>query len=331
MVGAGESVGDTEEIMQQAPVNRTMGRAEWALLGLLSLLWGGSFFFSKVALAELPPFSVVLGRVGLAAVALQLAVRLSGRPMPIDRGLWGRFVVLGALNNLIPFSLIFYGQTQIPSGLASILNATTPLWTVLLANWLTHDERLTAGRLGGVLTGLLGVVVLLGSDLWSSAGLSVLAQLAVLGAAVSYACAGIFGKGFRGLPPVVTAAGQVTATALMMLPIALVVDRPWARPLPGLATWGALAGLALLSTALAYGIYFRLLATVGATNLLLVTFLIPVSALLLGMLILGERVTASDLLGMACIWVGLAFIDGRALRWVRLRLAPPAMSGDDFV
>lgn len=300
----------------QTTGTRAMGAREWGLL-LLSVLWGGSFFFGKVALAELPPLSVVLGRVGIAAVALQAAVRMGGLRMPRQRGLWGRFFVMGALNNLIPFSLIFYGQTRIPSGLASILNATTPLWTVLLAHWLTRDERLTPGRLGGVLLGMLGVALMVGPDLLGGLGADALAQLAVVAAAASYACAGIFGKGFRGVPPLVTAAGQVTATALMMAPIALLVDRPWALPAPGPLTWAALAGLALLSTALAYGIYFRLLATAGATNLLLVTFLIPVSAILLGALFLGERLGPGELAGMAALGAGLAAIDGRPLRLVR--------------
>jgi drug/metabolite transporter (DMT)-like permease len=297
-------------------MQQTMGRREWGLLLLLSVLWGGSFFFSKVALAELAPFSVVLGRVAIAALALHVIVRLSGQRMPGDWSLWRRFFVMGAINNLIPFSLIFYGQTQIASGLASILNATTPLWTVLLANWLTSDERLTPMRLGGVLIGLAGVVVLIGPDLLGGLGLNVVAQLAVVAAAISYACAGIFGKSFKGVPPLITATGQLTATSVMMLPIALLVDQPWLRPLPGLNTWAALLGLALLSTALAYQIYFQLLARAGATNLLLVTFLIPVSALLLGFSFLGERLTADDFLGMACIGLGLAAIDGRLPRWL---------------
>lgn len=308
--------------MATVGAQKVMGLREWGLLLLLALLWGGSFFFSKVALGELPPFSVVLGRVAVAALALNLAVRLSGRRMPADRRIWGRFALMGALNNLLPFSLIFYGQTQIPSGLAAILNASTPLWGVLLAHWLTRDERLTPNRLAGALIGFLGVVILIGPELLGGLGAQSLAQLAVLGAACSYACASIFGKGFRGTPPLVAATGQVTATAGMALPIALLVDRPWALPAPGLVTWGALLGLALLSTALAYGIYFRLLARAGATNLLLVTFLIPVSALLLGTLILGERLAPGDFVGMAAIGLGLAVIDGRLLRRARARGAP---------
>lgn len=298
----------------------TMGRREWALLITLSLLWGGSFFFSKVALAELRPFSIVLGRVGLAALALNLLVLATGQRMPGDAWLWGKFLAMGALNNLIPFSLIFWGQTQIGSGLAAILNATTPLWAVLLAHTLTADERLTPRRLVGVLCGLAGAIIMIGPDALRGVGLHVLAQLAVLGAALSYALAGIFGKRFAGLPPLIIATGQVSSTTALVLPLALFIDQPWRQPPPQPITWGALAGLALLSTALAYIIYFRLLATAGATNLLLVTFLIPVSALALGTGILGERLAGRQLLGMALIGLGLAAIDGRALAWLRARI-----------
>jgi drug/metabolite transporter (DMT)-like permease len=224
---------------------------------------------------------------------------------------------MGALNNLLPFSLIFWGQTQIASGLASILNSTTPLFTVVLAHFFTRDERLTTNRLTGVLFGLLGVAVMLGPDALYGLHANMLAQIAVLGAAICYAFAGIFGRRFRGAPPLVTAAGQVGATSVMMLPIVLIADRPWTLPMPSLQTFGAVVALALLSTALAYVIYFRILAVAGATNLLLVTFLIPVSALLLGMSILGERLDLRHFGGMALIAFGLAAIDGRPLRYVK--------------
>ncbi|HET6222376.1 MAG TPA: DMT family transporter [Dongiaceae bacterium] len=308
-------------------VNRAMGAREWLLLIVLSLLWGGSFFFAELALGELPPLMVVLGRVGFAALALNLVLLVTGRALPRDPRTWGAFFGMGLLNNLIPFSLIFWGQTEIASGLAAILNATTPLFGVVLAHVLTRDERMTAGRLGGVLLGLAGVAVMIGPDALKGLGLDVLAEIAVLGAALSYACAGIFGRRFRGLPPLVTATGQVTATTLMMLPVALALDRPWLLPLPGAVTWTALLGLALVCTALAYVLYFRILATAGATNLLLVTFLIPVSALFLGMTILGERLDPRDFAGMALIGLGLAAIDGRPLARVRaLRTRQPAAS-----
>jgi drug/metabolite transporter (DMT)-like permease len=220
---------------------------------------------------------------------------------------------MGALNNLIPFSLIFWGQTAITGGLASILNATTPLFAVVLAHWLTRDERITGGRLVGLALGIGGVAVLIGPEALQGVGLHLLAQIAVLGAALSYAFAGIYGRRFKGQSPLVTAAGQVSATTVMVLPVALALDQPWTGPSPGLATWAAIIGLALLSTALAYILYFRILASAGATNLLLVTFLIPVSALLLGAAVLGERIDLEQVLGMILIGLGLAAIDGRPL------------------
>lgn len=301
-------------------INQQMGKREWFFLIMLSVLWGGSFFFSKVALDELQPLSVVLGRVAIAAFVLNIVVVLSGQRMPLSLHIWSLFIVMGILNNLIPFSLIFWGQIHIASGLASILNATTPLWTVLLAQWFTADERLTLPRFAGVVFGIFGVVCIIGPDTLQGLGIHIIAQLAVVGAAISYACAGIFGKRFSGIPPLVTATGQVTSTTLLMIPITLLVDHPWIYPLPHVGTWSALLGLALLSTALAYVLYFRLLASAGATNLLLVTFLIPVSALLLGTFFLGERLTFWHFMGMGCIGVGLAAIDGRLLQWLRSRM-----------
>ena len=304
---------------------KVMGPVEWFLLIALSVLWGGSFFFGKVALAELPPFTLVFGRVFLAALALNLTVRATGKRMPASLKTWGALFAMGALNNLVPFSLIFWGQTQIASGLASILNSTTPVFTVVLAHFLTKDERMTPNRLSGVLLALGGVVVMIGPDVLRGLGADVLAQVAIIGAALSYAVAGIFGRRFKGVPPLVTAAGQATTTAAMMVPIVLVADHPWTLPFPGRATWGALLCLALFSTALAYVIYFKVLGVAGATNILLVTFLIPVSALLLGTSILGERLEPRHLGGMVLIFFGLAAIDGRALSYLKKRrLAKPS-------
>jgi len=290
-----------------------MGPLEWILLLVLSVLWGGSFFFAKLAVAELPPFTIVLGRVGLAALALNLILWVRGERLPADRRSWTAFFAMGLLNNLVPFSLIVWAQTQIASGLAAILNGATPLFTAVLAHWLTADERLTWNRLLGVVLGLAGVTVMIGMEALSGLGLHVLAEVAVLVATVSYAFAGIFGRRFRGQPPLVTAAGQVTATTVMMLPIVLIADRPWTLAMPTPLALSAVTGLALLSTALAYVIFFRILAAAGATNLLLVTLLIPVSALLLGRFILDEGLALQHLLGMALIALGLAAIDGRAL------------------
>ena len=294
-------------------VNRAMELKEWGLIVILSILWGGSFFFVGVAVKEVPPLTIVLCRVALASVILLGIVYLKGDKMPASFGLWGGFIIMGALNNLIPFSLIVWGQTHIESGLASILNATTPIFSVVLAHLLTKDERLTTNRMTGVLIGWIGVAVLIGIDSLHGFGMQVAGQLAVLGAAFAYACAAIYGRRFKGLSPIVVATGMLCGSTLMMTPLALFVEQPWNLS-PGPMTLTALFGLAAISTSLAYIIYFRVLATAGATNLLLVTFLIPLSAIFLGVMFLGERLGWNAFAGMALIFSGLIAIDGRLIK-----------------
>ncbi|RJF90164.1 DMT family transporter [Oleomonas cavernae] len=293
-----------------------MGPAEWAMLLLLSVLWGGSFFFIGIAVTGLPPFTIVLLRVALAAVVLNLAMPLMGLRMPRDGKSWAAFFGMGLLNNAIPFCLIVWGQTQIASGLASILNAMTPVATVVVAHFLTTDEKMTGNRLAGVLIGLAGVVCMIGPGVLSGLGDKVWAQAAVLGATVSYAFAGIFGRRFKamGISPLATATGQVTASSVLLAPVVLLVDQPWTLAMPGLDVWAAVVGLALLSTTFAYILFFRIMASAGATNLSLVTFLIPVSAILLGTFVLHETLAPKHFLGMALIGAGLAAIDGRLFR-----------------
>ncbi len=300
---------------------KQMGLAEWSMLFALSVLWGGSFLFNGILVKALPPFTIVTRRVALAAIALNIIVRVTGKAMPRDGRAWGAFFGMGLLNNAIPFLLIVWGQTHIASGLASILNATTPLFAVVVAHLLTADEKMTGNRLLGVVVGFAGVALMIGPSVLTGLGSNVMAQLAVLGAAFSYSLAGIFGRRFRrmGFAPIIPAAGQVTASTILLLPVALVVDRPWSLAVPGAETWLAPAGLALLSTAVAYVLFFRILATAGATNLMLVTFLIPVSAILLGAALLGEHLQLKHLIGMAMIAVGLAAIDGRLFALARRR------------
>jgi drug/metabolite transporter (DMT)-like permease len=298
-----------------------MSAADWLLLVGLSLLWGGSFFFAKIAVLELPPLTVALGRVAIAAAILLTLARATGVALPATVAAWRPYALMGLLNNVLPFTLLFWGQTHIPSGLAAILNATTPLFTVLVAHVATTDEKLTAARLAGLVAGLAGVVVMIGPDVLRDLGANVLAQLACLLAAVSYAFAGVYGRRFRGEPALRVAAGQLTASSIILaLPVAL-IDRPWMLPLPSGMAIAALLALAALSTALGYLIYFRILARAGATNVLLVTFLIPVSAILLGTLVLGEQLAARHLAGMAAIALGLAAIDGRIVKLLRERQA----------
>jgi drug/metabolite transporter (DMT)-like permease len=307
-----------------ATVNRAMRPREWAMLVALSVLWGGSFFFNAVAVKELPPFTIVFLRVAIAAIILNVVTRLMGQFLPSDRRVWVQFFGMGLLNNAVPFTLFVWGQTHIASGLASILNATTPLFTVVVAHVFTCDEKMTGNRLLGVVLGIAGVTVMIGPQALEGLGANTLAEFACLGAALTYAFAGVFGRRFKrmGIAPMTTATGQVTASSIMLAPVALLGEHPWTLPLPEIAVLGAVLGLALFSTALAYVLYFRLLATAGATNLLLVTFLLPISTLILGTLALGEAVVPAQLLGMALIGLGLVAIDGRLPRLARERIRP---------
>lgn len=293
---------------------------DWLALLALSLLWGGSFFFAAVALGDLPPLSLVAARVVLAAAALFLVLAATGGLRRVEGRLIGAFLIMGALNNAIPFSLLFWGQTMIPSGLASILNAMTPISAMLIAHLALADERLSLGKLAGVGLGVAGVTLIIGPDALAGDRLAVTGMLACLGATLSYGCAAVFGRRFRalGVSPAMTALGQLCGSSLLMTPVALALDRPWRLEIPGGEALGAVAALAIASTAVAYLLFFRVLARAGAVNVSLVTLLVPVSAILLGALILGERLASADLAGMALIGVGLLVIDGRLVRRRRL-------------
>ncbi len=304
-------------------ITSIMSMGIWMMLIALSILWGGSFFFVSVAVTALPPLTIVLIRVALAAAVLWSIVWLMRIPLPTSALAWGALLVMGVLNNVIPFSLIVWGQTHIESGLASILNATTPLFGVVLAGLLLSDERFTRLKLLGVFFGFAGTVVMIGPPALQGLGVDTLAQLAIIGAAVSYGLASVFGRRLKvmGISPVMAAAGQVSLSTLLLLPLVLYVDKPLSLPMPAIDVWLALIALAVFSTALAYILYFRILASAGASNLLLVTFLIPVSAIFLGYSFLHERLEAQHFLGMVLIGVGLSAIDGR-LWQLRGRGAP---------
>lgn len=299
------------------PQVKSMNLSEWIMLTILSILWGGSFFFVGVAVQALPPLTIVALRVTLASLTLLAVVYVSGQRLPVRREILKAFFGMSLLNNVIPFSLIVWGQTHIASGLAAILNATTPLFTVLAAHLWTRDEKMTPTKLFGVAVGFAGVVIMMGYETFYQVGGTVYGQLAILGAAVSYSFAGIYGRRFGqfGIKPIVTATGQVTASSIILLPLALLVEKPFMLPLPGLEVWSAIIALAVVSTALAYILYFRILETAGATNVLLVTLLIPVSAIVLGTTILGEQLEFKHMLGMGFISFGLLSIDGRVFRF----------------
>ncbi len=304
-----------------------MTAGEWGLLVLLSVLWGGSFFFSKIIVQEIPPFTLVLVRFTLAAGVLGAYLKAQRMPVPRTAATWAAFAGMGALNNLIPAALIAWSQQTIASGLASVLIATTPVFSILVAHCFTTDDRMSANKIVGVALGVAGVAALVGINALDGSLRTVPGILGCLGAALSYGFANVFGRRFKrlGIAPTVGAFGQLAATAVMVAPAALVFDRPWLLPLPSTVVWVAMVGLVLLSTALAYAIFFRLLGSAGTTNISLVTLLIPVSAILLGTLVLGERLSAPQFAGMALIGLGLVAIDGRV--WAALRPIPLQKTG----
>ncbi|MGO1118496.1 DMT family transporter [Rhodovibrionaceae bacterium A322] len=295
----------------------------WILLFALAFVWAGAFYFTEIALEGFGPFTVVFGRVAVAAITLFVWITLRGKRLPGDLKTWGAFLIMGTLNNLIPFSLIVWGQTEIEAGLASILNATTPIFTVILAHFLTADERLTPGRFLGVLLGFAGVAILLGGpelflsddpvDGQARDWLFILAHFAVLGGACSYGFAGIFGRRFRGLDTEVSACSMLVASSSLALPLAFLVETPLSAT-PDLSAVLAVVITGVAGTAVAYLMYFSLLKRAGATNTLLVTFLIPPGALVLGIFLLDERPGLNAWIGMAVIFAGLLVIDGRLFR-----------------
>ncbi|MGO4564096.1 DMT family transporter [Rhizobium sp. 2YAF20] len=294
-----------------------MNALTWGLLLLLGLIWGGSFFFARIAVHDVPPFTLVFLRLSLAAVALHLY--MAGR-FDIYRLLrlhWRQFLFLGLINNAVPHALIFLGETEIGAGLASVLNATTPIWTVIIARYLTEDEKPTAAKLVGCLVGLAGTIVLVGPGIMVTNGVPFWALLVPILAAVSYGFAAIYSKRFKGTPAPIIATGQLTGSSIIMLPVSLIVDRPWTVAMPPLGSITAIVALALLSTAFAYILYFRIMALAGATNASLVTLLVPPGAILLGVVFLGERLEPTDIAGMLLIAVGLLILDGRL--FARLR------------
>lgn len=296
-------------------ISARMGPADWARLLLLSLIWGGSFFLIAIAVKGLPVLSIVALRVSVAALVLWLVVLASGRRIPRAPRIWANFAVMGLVNNAIPFSLIVFAQTQIPAGLASILNATTPLWTVLVTALMLADEPPSPAKLGGVALGLGGVAVMMGLDSLAGHRMALLPQVAMLGAAISYALSGAYGRRFgkMGIDPMVAATGMLSASSLMLLPLALAIDGP---PGPDVAptVWMAVAMLGILCTGFAYVLFFGILARAGATNISLVTFLVPVSAILLGWLFLDEKLGLAHAIGITMIAGGLILIDGRLTR-----------------
>lgn len=289
---------------------------DWGLLGLLSILWGGSFFFNGVVLRELPPFTLVFLRVAIASLMLLPLLWLYRVRFPRGFSGWWPFIAIGLFNNVLPFSLIVVGQTSIQSGLASILNATTPLFTVVVMA-CAGEEKLSVRRVAGVVAGLVGVTILQAGRFEFSNGEGVGILLCLM-AALSYGLSALLARRMLpDSPPLGTATFQMIASAVMMIVVAGFADRPWQLPMPGLSTCLAVIGLAGLSTALAYIVFFQILRRCGATNVMLVTLLIPVTAILLGVLVLGETISSREVVGAMVVGSALLVIDGRVLGWFR--------------
>ena len=310
--------------MDHTGIKASMDSADWSKLVLLSVLWGGAFFLVEIALDAFSPWLIVAARMTIAALLLWLIVLAKRYPVPAAASVWLLFVGTGLLNNVIPLLLIAWAQTEITAGLAAILIATTPVIGVALAGLFLRDEPITRRKLAGTVVGFLGVAILIGPAVWSGFGRNVIAQLAVLAAAVSFALAGVCGRRFAtvGVHPMTAAAGQLLASAVVALSLLFIFEGSVAVSAGKPSAWAALAALALLSTALGYVIYYDLLQSAGAVNLLQVNLLLPATAILLGTVVLGERLDVWQMLGLVVIVSGLVILDGRA--WQR----PRARTGD---
>lgn len=300
--------------------HQVMGPAEWAMLIVLSAIWGGSFYIFAVIIKELPVFTIVFFRVFLATLALWIYILISRQALPNFKPIWHNFFLMGFFNNVIPFSLIVWGEQRVAPGLAAVLNATTPFFAVIVAHLSTDNEKLTWNRFAGALVGLTGVAALVGFDAIKNLGVDLWFQLAIVLASVSYGISTIFGRRMAGIPPLVTAASQTAASSLMLFPLMLIIDHPFNLAMPSAKVIIYLGALALLCTAVAYLIFFNIVKRAGMTNVTLVTLLVPVSAMLLGSLLLNEQISARHFLGMAVIGIGLALIDGRIPRRIGAKL-----------
>lgn len=284
------------------------------MLAALAIIWGGSFFFAEIALRELPPMTITLHRVFWALPILIFVIWAKGITPPKSLKVWGAYLTMGALNNALPFSLIFWGQTQITSGLASILNGATGVTGVIVAGLFLSDERLTPTKLIGVVVGFFGVALTVGIEALQNFDLRSLAQMAVLLAGLSYSIAGVWAKlRLSGQKPEMNALGMLLCSTVIMCPLALYIDGTPQFDLQ-ISTWSALLALAVICTSLSYLLYFNILNRAGSGNLMLVTLLIPPFAITLGVLVLGESLAPISLVGFAFIALGLIIIDGRVIR-----------------
>ena len=288
----------------------SQGRArDFALLFVLSSIWGGSYMLIKVALDTVPPVTVAAGRILLAALVLAVVVRVRGERLPAGPRAWAPFVVIAVFGNVLPFSLINWGELRIDSGLAAILTGFMPLATVLLAHVFIHDERFTAAKGWGLAAGLVGLVVLVGPDALAGLGSDVLAQLSVVGAAVCYAITTVYARRLRPRSPMETATASLIVAAVLIVPAALVIETPWTLA-PSVVALGAIAVLGIVGTAAASLLVYHLIATTGATFTAQINYLIPMMGVAWGVAVLGERPSAGALFALVLILSGIG-LSGR--------------------
>jgi drug/metabolite transporter (DMT)-like permease len=289
-----------------------MHPTHWVLLTCLSILWGGTFVFAKEALPYLPPLSLTLSRVLIAAIVLVPIVLVLGYRLPKTAAQWRNFAGMAVLNNIIPFGFIFWGQTMIGSGLTSVMNATTPLMALLVARGLA-GEALAAHKLAGIALGIAGVTVLVGPSALAGDRTSAFGMLLVVVGTLSYGLSALWGRRFKDVPPIVSAASQLVCSTVMMIPVAGFADQFWRLPMPPTSALVAIIALGVLSTALAYILFFKIMAEAGSNNAMLVTLLIPISGIALGALRFGETLTLNQIIGTTIIATSLLVIDGRLL------------------
>lgn len=286
---------------------------ELGLLVLLSFLWGGSFTLIKVAVETVPPATIVTGRLAIGATLLMLLVMARGIAIPRTPVLWGAFLVQGVLQSALPFTLISWGEKHIDSGLAGLLNSTPPLFAFLITFFILREGGAAMRKFLGVATGFAGAAVILGPEILAGSGNSVLGQLAITGASLSYAVAAIYARRFSGQPALLTAACSMTMAAILILPVSLYVDHPWTLAPSSEAIWSVVV-LGVFSTALAMIIYFRLVKTLGTLGVTSGSYLRAGFSVLLGIMLLDEALSLSLAIGLVLIFLGVAIVTGR-IRW----------------
>ncbi|TBZ96647.1 EamA/RhaT family transporter [Rhizobium leguminosarum bv. viciae] len=292
------------------PRNPNLAR-ELFLLLVLATLWGSSYSFIKIGVETIPPITLIAARTLIAGGILLAVLRHRRVRLPRDRATWRRFFVQACLNSVVPFTLIAWAEQSVDAGLAVILNSATPIFTFLLTVLMTRHEQVTLRRLFGVMAGLAGICLVIGVEALGGLGESLMAQLAIILATICYAGAAIFSKNFKGLDPAVPAAGSLISGAVILLPMSLVVDRPWELD-PSAASMLALLALSAFSTALAFAIYFRLIQTLGSVETTSQAYLRVPIGVAIGIVFLGERLSSTAWIGLVCVIAGVAAMTIRA-------------------